>query len=84
LTGLAGRWFVPDYSKVAQQFDAVYLTVGGYLSAAGVPLPVDGGWTVLAGWDPGETYWFGNALEAREPAQVYRRETADPLTWTTR
>ena len=34
-TGQEGPWLLPDWSALAQQHDAVHLTVDGYLSAAG-------------------------------------------------
>lgn len=58
-TGRAGRWVIPDWSRVARDVDAVHLTVAGYLSTAGCAVPVDGdAATVLAGWNPDCTYWL--------------------------
>ncbi|MBO0599345.1 hypothetical protein I2485_11900, partial [Nesterenkonia sp. E16_7] len=42
-TGRAGRWVMPDWSAVAQEYDAVHLSVAGYLTAAGRALHVDTG-----------------------------------------
>ncbi|WP_062205133.1 hypothetical protein [Demequina salsinemoris] len=58
-TGEAGPWAIPDWSRVAEHYDAVHLTVAGYLETAGRAIPVgDGASSVLAGWDPDATYWF--------------------------
>jgi hypothetical protein len=34
-TGRDGRWLIPDWERVADEWDAVHLTVHGYLSGAG-------------------------------------------------
>ncbi|MCA1187940.1 MULTISPECIES: hypothetical protein [unclassified Saccharopolyspora] len=58
-TGRDGRWVLPDWSEVARHHDAVHLTVTGYLTTAGIAIPVDGDRaSVLAGWDPDATCWL--------------------------
>ena len=75
---------VPDWPEVAQEYDAVHLTVSGYLTTAGRAVPVsDGVASVLAGWGPDETWWLTDVRgdgggEARAQGWV-RRETG----WTT-
>lgn len=66
-----GPWLLPDWSAVAGDFDAVHLTVSGYLSTAGRALPAGGAHTVLAGWGPDETWWLGDVLEL----------AGDPVDW---
>lgn len=62
-TGREGRWVMPDYSAVAQHFDGVHVSVAGYLATAGVAVDVtDDTASVLAGWNPDETYWFEPAV----------------------
>lgn len=59
VTGRAGVWIQPDWSAVAREADGVHLTVAGYLSAATRLIEVDADRaSVLAGWNPDETYWF--------------------------
>ncbi|WP_312776570.1 hypothetical protein [Corynebacterium variabile] len=67
VTGRDGRWFIPDWSAVAERWDAVHLTVAGYLNAATRSIPVPGGSeatdgqdaaSVIAGWGPDVTYWL--------------------------
>jgi hypothetical protein len=59
VTGRTGRWVIPDWSEVRHDFDAVHLTVRGYLTTAGVAVSVDAERsTVLAGWGPDATYWL--------------------------
>jgi len=73
-TGVEGEWAIPDWVGVASAYDAVHLTVAGYLTAAGRALPVaDGVRTVLAGWDPDQTYWLADVLEpAGDPVRWHR------------
>jgi len=61
-TGWAGRWLIPDFAGVAADYDAVHLTVGGYLTTAGRALAVGDDRTMLAGWDPDATYWLADVL----------------------
>lgn len=42
-TGRDGRWVMPDWAAVAEQYDAVHLQVGAYLEAAGTAIPIDCG-----------------------------------------
>lgn len=57
-TGRDGRWWLPDWPAVAEDFDAVHVTVVGYLATAGWAVPTADGATVLAGWGPGRTCWL--------------------------
>jgi hypothetical protein len=64
-TGQDGPWFIPDWESVAADVDAVHLTILGYLTTAGRALPMgDAARTVLAGWNPDETFWLTDALVA--------------------
>lgn len=63
----AGPWLIPDWSAVAQRWDAVHLTVAGYLNAATRCIAVPGTYmatagkdaaSVVAGWGPDVTYWL--------------------------
>jgi hypothetical protein len=59
ITGRNGTWVIPDWSRVRHDYDAVHLSVAGYLSAAGTGIRIDDDRaTVLAGWDPDATYWL--------------------------
>lgn len=61
-TGRVGRWVIPDWAAVAEEADGVHLTVAAYLRGAGTVIPVDGEEiaTVIAGWNPDETYWLNS------------------------
>lgn len=90
ITGHTGRWLVPDWLRVAEHYDAVHLQVGAYLVAAGAAIPVadhSGAASVIAGWNPDETFWFtpdithGNdvnhwTLNDNDSALVWRRATS--------
>lgn len=89
-TGRAGTWVVPDWARVAEHYDAVHLQVRGYLSAAGTAIPVgEHTASVIAGWNPDQTYWFtprirsldervGWAAEAHTNGPSWRRDTPKP------
>jgi hypothetical protein len=84
VTGRTGTWLIPDYPKVASDYDAIHLSVGGYLTTAGriVPVENDEACSVLAGWSPDETYWLADVLEVAGPAVHWRSPEGDPLDWT--
>jgi hypothetical protein len=72
-TGLDVRWMLPDWSQVAEEYDAVHVTVKAYLETSGRPVQLDHEVaTLLAGWNPDETYWLTDALVL----------AADPTGWT--
>jgi hypothetical protein len=62
VTGQGGTWLIPNYAAAASDYDAIHLTVSGYLTTAGRALPVDDARCLLAGWDPDETYWLADIL----------------------
>lgn len=70
-TGHAGRWLVPDWALLKDKYDAVHLTMGGYLSTAGRAIAVDGEFSsVLAGWDPDATFWLSDLATQPSGSQV--------------
>ncbi|TFD93387.1 hypothetical protein E3T61_04650 [Cryobacterium lactosi] len=73
-TGRIGLWVMPDWAGVAQDVDAVHLTVAGYLATAGRTIQVDGDVaSVLAGWDPDQTYWLTDVDHDHSTDQVWHR-----------
>ena len=83
-TGRAGRWLIPDYQAVAGDYDGVHVTVLGYLTTAGVPVPLPGpgslagpggsgdqARTLLAGWDPDATWWLTDCLDPAGPPEAW-------------
>ncbi|GAB3269784.1 hypothetical protein [Arthrobacter pigmenti] len=83
VTGRDGRWVIPDWERVAVEWDAVHLTVMGYLSSATRILQVDADTaTVIAGWDPDSTIWLtDSAREWDGPRQEWHRSFNDE-GWT--
>ena len=74
-TGRDGRWVIPDWPAVARDWDAVHLSVRGYLTSAGRVLDVDDGRaTLLAGWDPDATFWLNDVLRFAGPATSWQRD----------
>jgi hypothetical protein len=63
------RWCIPDWAAVGREFDAVHLTVLGYLTTATRLLELDDcSATLLAGWNPDQTWWLTDTLTTeREP-----------------
>jgi hypothetical protein len=80
-TGRDGCWLIPDFAAVAQDYDAVHVSIAGYLVTAGRALPVGGAWTVLAGWDPDQTYWLTDILTLAGPATNWVNPDGEPLGW---
>ena len=80
-TGWEGRWAIPDWAAAAGDFDAVHLTVDGYLSTAGraVPVPGSDARTVLAGAAPDATWWLAD-VPLGEPTD-WRRAQGDLPRW---
>lgn len=78
-TGRHGRWVIPDWEKVAGEWDAAHLTVLGYLNGATRPLQVDNRTaTVIAGWDPDVTIWLRDVVrEGDGPWQTWQRTHGD-------
>jgi hypothetical protein len=83
-TGWDGDWLAPRWSAIARDWDAIHLTVAGYLSTAGSPLPVGIGRTMLAGWNPDQTYWLTDVLTHGGQAQAWHNDSGDPIGWRNR
>ena len=85
--GWAGRWVVPDWAAVAAHYDAVHLTYAGYLSSAGLAIPVDDPASVddtrsvIAGWNPGATYWLTDLAPSANAVRWHCVERADEPRW---
>ncbi|WP_278312956.1 hypothetical protein [Lolliginicoccus levis] len=76
-TGRDGRWVIPDWERVAGEWDAVHLTPLCYLSSATRALRVDAETaSVIAGWDPGRTIWLTDvACEGAGPRQDWQLDS---------
>ena len=82
-TGWAGRCLIPDYAAAAADWDAVHVSVAGYLATAGIAIPAgDGTRTMLAGWDPDATWWLTDALCSTSQPEDWRADDQAPFGWT--
>jgi hypothetical protein len=80
-TGWDGEWLVPRWPAVARDWDGVHLSVAGYLSTAGRALPVGTARTLLAGWNPDETYWLTDVLTPSSQERAWHNPDRTPLGW---
>ncbi|MDA8062495.1 MAG: hypothetical protein M0T80_08735 [Actinomycetota bacterium] len=75
-------WAIPDYLAVAEDYDAIHLSVAGYLTTSGRALGTGESSTVLAGWDPDQTWWLTDNLQP--PGSYSHCSTSaayEPLRW---
>lgn len=72
---------IPDWAAAASDFGAVHLTVLGYLATAGRALPMRGSHTVLAGWNPDETYWLTDVLTQDGVPEDWCRDRRTSRSW---
>ncbi|MHA7144537.1 hypothetical protein ACX80U_07430 [Arthrobacter sp. TmT3-37] len=81
-TGRAGGWVIPDWERVAADWDAVHLSALGYLRCATRALRVEADTaSVIAGWNPDTTVWLTDvARESVEPRQAWQRHQ-DTMAW---
>jgi hypothetical protein len=82
-TGWAGRCLVPDFAAVAADWDAVHVSVTGYLTTAAIALAADdGAATMLAGWDPDATWWLADVLSPAGAPEDWQADARAPLGWS--
>lgn len=81
-TGRDGPWLQPDWQAMAEDYDGVRLGLGAYLSGAGEIIEVDAERaSLIAGWDPDETYWFTDEVLRVGEAQPWMIAEEDDQ-WT--
>ncbi len=82
VTGRDGRWLIPDWHRVAADWDAVHLTVTGYLQAATRSIEIDDEYaSVLAGWGPDTTAWLTDVAREWEGERVEWRFDRTDDAW---
>lgn len=81
-TGRDRRWLLPDWSSVAEEWDAVHLTGWAYLTAATREIVIDDDFSsVLGGWGPDETYWLTGFVREVEGPRVHWVADAPEGPW---
>lgn len=82
-TGRRGRWVIPDWFKVSQDFDGVHLSVAGYLTTAGLTVTVDQERSsLIAGWDPDVTYWLTDLVKVGSDQVIWDlKDTGSDTVW---
>lgn len=76
VTGRDGRWLIPDWAAVAEQYDAVHLTTAAYLAGATRTLPVDDhNATMIAGWGADATHWLTPVQLGAAQAWTFDQDT---------
>lgn len=69
--------------RVAEDYDALHLTVVGWLTSAGRPLAVGEEWMrVLAGWDPDQTHRLTDITIDEPTGEPWERDLDDGWTKT--
>ncbi|QAY61822.1 hypothetical protein ET475_11065 [Microbacterium protaetiae] len=77
-TGRDGRWLIPDWQRVAQEWDAVHLSAFGYVHAATRAIPIDDEYaSVVAGWGPDVTVWLTDTVREWEGERIVWRRDDD-------
>lgn len=81
-TGRDRRWLLPDWSRVAEEGDAVHLTGWAYLTAATREIVIDDEHSsVIGGWGPDETYWLSGLVREVEGPRVHWLADAPEGPW---
>jgi hypothetical protein len=81
--GRSDEWAIPDWHAMAADWDAVHLTIAGYVAAATTRIDVaDRTASVIAGWPPDETVWLRSSPAAASAAVEWRRY--ESLGWRMR
>ncbi|MDN3311143.1 hypothetical protein QWJ90_09395 [Microbacterium oryzae] len=82
VTGRDGRWLIPDWRRVAGEWDAVHLTVAAYLRAATRAIRVDDeSATMIAGWGPDATLWLADVVRGGDGGRVGWCRDHSSATW---
>lgn len=79
VAGRDGRWLIPDWRRVSEDWDAVHLTTFAYLCAATTLIEIDSEYaTVIGGWAPDSTLWLSDvARESGRPREQWVRSGSD-------
>jgi hypothetical protein len=77
-TGRDDAWAIPDWHAVSGDYDAIHLTVAGYLSASGKVIDIDTETaSFIAAWGPDKTYWLTDIGIRADRASRWARNSDD-------
>jgi len=62
VSGITGPWVIPNWLAVAEEWDALYVSIEGFLSSNGLVQEVSSGYSMLSGSIPCEVSWFRDQL----------------------
>jgi hypothetical protein len=79
-TGRVGGWRIPDWRAVAGEWDALHVSVAGYLTTATRALTLGDGdsATVLAGCNPDQSWWLTDVLATTSAQPESWQSAHDP------
>jgi len=77
-----GPWYLPDWEQVMKEFDGVHVTIGGFVASCGLALPIEQGYTVLAGWIPDATVWLRDVATSRNRLGRWHGNPLDVRSWS--
>jgi hypothetical protein len=72
---------IPDYAAAAADYDAVQVSVAGYVTTAARRLPIVDARTMRADWDPDATWWLTDVLSLAGSLAVWQSADGDDLRW---
>lgn len=81
VTGLEGPWVMPNWGLVAEHYDGVRVSIAGYLRAATMAIPVGDADSLIAGWNPGTTWWLNDVAHPTGEVQSWTFSPSG-LRWT--
>lgn len=83
VTGRKGRWLIPDWPRVSEDWDGVHLTTFAYLCAATTLIEIDSEYaTVIGGWAPDSTLWLSDvARKSERPGEQWVRRRYGSDEW---
>lgn len=85
-TGRDSAWYIPDWSAVAGDWDAVHVTVAGYLATATRACSIIDGdaATMMAGFSPDQSWWLTDTLTTTPSPQLWHNSggaTGTDIAW---
>lgn len=74
VTGTHDEWYIPHWGLIAQDYDAVHLSVATYLESATKRIGLRSGATMIAGWSPDATIWLTNKLHRADEGSQWKHQ----------